>query len=116
MNNEGCNTYFLFNNSESQLWIDGAKFYDVSNCKAQFGFLKFEEQCIIEQCYIFMKKITDTYSQTFIECSSLVVLWLVETQIQCSCIKQMFGKNYVMLSGEDLNCIVFWLLRFRRKV
>ena len=27
----------------------------------------------------------------------------------------MFGKNYVMLSGEDLNCIVVWLLRLKEK-
>ena len=100
MNNEGFNTYILFNNSESQLWIDGAKLHGVSRCKDQFGFLKFEDQCIIKQCFIFMNKITDAYSQTFIECSSLVVLRLVETQVKCSCIKQMFVKNYVMLSGE----------------
>ena len=111
VNNEG----FLLNNSESQLWIDGAKFYGLSCCKAQFGFLKFEEQCIIEQCHIFMRKIIDTYSQTFIACSSLVVLWLVETQVKCSCIKQMFGKDYVLLSGEDLNSIVVWLLKLKEK-
>ena len=67
------------------------KFYGLSSCKAQFGFPKFEEQCIIEQSYTIMRKITDTYSQTFIACSSLVVLWLVETQVKCSCIEKMFG-------------------------
>ena len=62
MNNEGCNTYFLFNNLESQLWTFAAKFHGLSSCKAQFGILKFEKQCIIEQCYTFMRKFTDTYS------------------------------------------------------
>ena len=74
VNDEGRTTNILFNNSRSQLWIDVAKHYGLCASKAQTGSPKFEEQCIIEQCYTFAKKITDTNSQTFIECSLLVVL------------------------------------------
>ena len=39
-----------------------------------------------------------------------MVLRLMVRQIKCSYIKQMFGNNYVVLSREDLNGIVVWLL------
>ena len=63
----------------------------------------------------FYEELTNIYSQMFIACSSLVVLWLVVTQVKCSCIKQMFGKDYVLLSREDLNSIVVWSLRLIEK-
>ena len=37
----------------------------------------------------------------------------MESKIECNCINQMFEKNYVLLSGEELNVFVSWIFKLR---
>ena len=109
VNREGHQSFFLFNNSESRLWGDGAKFYRLSYFRSVPGFLKFEEQSC--ECHLFIELVNNTYSESFIESNPLVIMWLIQNQLKCTYINQMFDKNYVLLSEEELTNFVRWLLK-----
>ena len=100
LNSEGHDVYYMFNTTNSQLWVDGAMFYGLTYPQNVSGFLQFEETCYFDECFEFIHTIVSTYCKSFVECTPLVVLWLSEVQLECSFVYQMFGKKYVFLSGD----------------
>ena len=113
VNKEGKNVYYLFNNTESQLWADGAKFYGLTEPKNISGFLEFDELCYFLKCNDFIHTIMNKYSFTFIERSPLIVLWMFEFELERKFINLMFGKTYVVVSNNDLNNFIIWLMKLR---
>ena len=115
VNSEGQNVCYLFNNSQSQLWLDGARFYGFNICKKVPGNLQFSVSCFWDTCFDFTENIMTNYVTSFIECRPLVVLWLMETKIQRKCINRIFGKNDVLLNGEELNDLVATFCKLREE-
>ena len=76
---DGCNLYYFFNTSETQLWVDGAESYGLACSRNVSGSLQFSETCYIDECLSFITTNSETYSKSFVECSPLLVLWLFGT-------------------------------------
>ena len=112
---ESHNLFYFFNTSEAQLWVDGARFYGLTCSQNVSGFLQLAEACYIDECYEFISIISDTYSKSFVECSPLLVLWLVLSQHGNCSVFQMFGKKYVFLGGEILSLFISWVLEQRKE-
>ena len=55
------------------------------------------------------------YSESFIECNPLDILWLMQMQHKCAYINQTFDTNYVLLGYEELTNFVEWLLKRREE-
>ena len=95
------------------MWVDGAESYGLACSRNVSGFLQFSETCYIDECLSFITSISENYSKSFVECSPLLVLWLVLAQPENTSIYQMFGKKYVFLSGEILNICLKYALRLQ---
>ena len=74
LNSEGHDVYYMFNTTESQLWVDGAIFYGLICPQNVSGFLQFEETCYFDECFEFIPTIVSTYCKSFVECTPLVIL------------------------------------------
>ena len=60
---------------------------------------------------------TSTYGKSFLECSPLLVLWLVLAQPEHSrcLVYQMFCKKYVCLSGEIVSDFIGCVIEQREE-
>ena len=96
------------------MWVDGTESYGLACSRNVSEFVQFSETCYIDQCLSSITTISETYSKSFVECSPLLVLWIVLAQPENISIYQMFGKKYVCLSGEILSVFISWVMDQRK--